>query len=160
MTMLDAALTVVAARMPGFDDDRREELLHSTRELAAERGRLGRVAEVGVLAGLVLRLRARRTSHVVLRGLVLGMALVLVAVTTTDARLVWAVLVPGALLALGWFDPRYATAAAVIWLWRFVTADPGATPDATVTFLRLVAMAAGVFSAFFVARLSLRRLRA
>lgn len=156
--MFDAALTMVATRMPGFDDDHREELVSTTRELAAERSPLGRLAEVVLLAGLALRLRARRQDHLVVRGVILGLALVLVAVLTSDARLLWAALVPGGLVALGWFDPRYAAAAAVIWLWRFLAADPGAVPDATVTFVRLVLMAAGVFFAFAVARISLRRL--
>lgn len=164
MTMFDTALSLVATRMPGFDDDHRRELVLSTRELAADKGRAGRMAEVAWLAGLALRLRARRTPRLVLRGVALGLALVLVAVaslSSTDAlalTVAWGVVVPAALLAAGWFDPRYATSAGVLWLWRFLAADPGAVPDATVTFVRLVLMATGVFLAFTVTRVSLRRM--
>lgn len=166
MTVFDTALTMVATRMPGFDDDHREELVLTTRELAAERSRLGRLSEVVLLAGLALRLRARRKDHLVVRGVVVGLVLVLAAVVSLSAtdsvvlHVVWAAAVPTALVAVGWFDPRYAAAAAVIWLWRFLAADPGAVPDASVTFLRLVLMATGVFFAFAVARISLRRLSA
>ena len=164
MTMFDTALSLVATRLPGFDDDRRDELVSSTRALAADQGRVARATEVVLLAGLALRLRARQSSRLTLRGLALGALLVLVAVgslSLTDAvalRVVWAVVVPGALVAVGWFDPRYAAAAGVIWLWRFLSADPGAAPDATVTFVRLVLMAAGVLCALAVTRVSLRRL--
>lgn len=165
--MFDAALSLVATRMPGLDDDHREELVSSTRELAAERGRAGRLAEVVSLGGLALQLRARRTPRLVLRGLVLGGLLVLLAVGSLSwaegsiaLRVAWAAVVPTALVAVGWFDPRYAAAAAVVWLWRFLAADPGAAPDAVLTFVRLAFMAAGVFFAFAVTRLSLRRLHA
>jgi hypothetical protein len=164
--MFDAALTIVATRMAGFDEDHRQELVSSTRELAAERSRVGRAAEVVFLAGLALRLRARRTPRLVLRGLALGGVLVVAALASfalTDAlavRVAWAAVVPTALVAAGWFDARYAAAAAVVWLWRFLTADPGSDPDPAVTFLRLAFMAAGVFAASTVTRLSLRRLHA
>lgn len=165
--MFDTALSLVATRLSGFDDDHREELVSSTRELAAERGRAGRLAEVVLLGGLALRLRARRTSRLVVRGVALGGVLVLLAVASLSLaddslalRVVWAAVVPAVLVALGWFDPRYAAAAGVVWLWRFLAADPGAAPDAVLTFVRLAFMAAGVFFAFTVTRLSLRRLHA
>jgi hypothetical protein len=163
-TMFDAALSMVATRLPGFDDDHRAELVHSTRELAAERSGPGRAAEVVALAGLALRMRARRTPRLVVRGAVLGAVLVLVALGSLAAgdvlalRVVWAAVVPTVLVALGWFDPRYAVAAAVLWLWRLAAAGLDAVPDVTVTFVRLVAMAAGVLFAICVTRVSLRRL--
>ncbi|MDQ3758287.1 MAG: hypothetical protein M3394_10610, partial [Actinomycetota bacterium] len=72
---------------------------------------------------------------------------------STVAPVAVAVAVPVLLVALGWHDPRYAAAAAVIWAWRFFA---GGVED--FAFLRLLAMAAGILVAVTVAQASLRRL--
>ena len=156
MSPFDSALTFVAERLPGFDGDRRHELVATVREATADTGPSTRAAEVGSLLGLWLRLRARRSAHLLWRGAALG---TLLAATTAFSPVPIAVVVPVVLLGLGWFDPRYAAAAAVIWVWRFVDAGVGELPEATVVlFLRLVAMAAGVLGAVAVTQASLRRL--
>ncbi|HEX2039357.1 MAG TPA: hypothetical protein VHF47_06450 [Acidimicrobiales bacterium] len=150
MSPLDAALVFVAERLPGFDDDRRHDVVATTREAAASAGALARVAEVGSLLALWLRLRARRTPRLLVRGALLGLAL---AAALASAPLPVAVAVPVALVALGWFDPRYAAAACAVWTWRFVAGG-----FADFAFLRLLAMAVGILVAVTVAQASLRRL--
>jgi len=147
MSPLDAAVVFVADRLPGFDDDRREDVVATTREAAAAGSAL---AEVGSLVALWLRLRAQRTSHLLLRGAALGLVL---AVAVSAAPFPVAVAVPVALVACGWLDPRYAAAAGVIWAWRFVAGGFG-----DYAFLRLLAMAIGVLVAVTVAQASWRRL--
>ena len=150
MSPIDTALVFVAERLPGFDDDRRDDVVTTTREATATAGSMARVAEVGSLVALWLRLRAQRASHLLLRGLVLGL---LLGAASLFLPLPVAVAVPLALLALGWFDPRYAAAATVIWVWRFVAGGFG-----DFAFLRLLAMAVGILAAVTVAQASHRRL--
>lgn len=150
MSPFDAALVFVAERLPGFDDHRREDVVTTTREAAAAAGPLARAAEVCSLVALWLRLRARRASHLLWRGAVLGLAL---GAVSTVAPTPVAVVVPVLLLGLGWCDPRYAAAAAVIWVGRFAAAGFG-----DFAFLRLLAMAVGILGAVTVAQVSLRRL--
>ena len=156
MNALDRALVIVAERLPGFDGARRAEVLATVHEVTADAGPVTRAAEVGSLLGLGLRLRARRSAHLLWRGAALG---TVVAAATAFVPVPIAVVVPIVLLALGWFDPRYAAAAAVVWTWRFVAAGIGEIPaTGVVLFLRLLAMAAGVLAATAVTQASLRRL--
>lgn len=150
MSPFDSALVFVAERLPGFDDDRRDDVVTTTREATATAGPLARAAEVGSLVALWLRLRAQRTSYLLPRGAVLGLVL---GAASTVAPLPVAVAVPVLLLAFGWLDPRYAAAAAVIWAWRFLAGGFG-----DFAFLRLLAMAVGILAAVTVAQASLRRL--
>lgn len=156
MSPFDTALGFVAGRLPGFDEPRRDEVVATAREAAAGAGPLTRAAEVASLVGLGLRLRARRSSHLLWRGAALGVAS---AAAMPFLPFAVAASVPIVLVLLGWFDPRYAVAAAVIWAWRFVVAGTGEAPDATVVlFVRLVVMAVGVLCATAVTQASLRRL--
>jgi hypothetical protein len=147
MSPFDAALVFVADRLPGFDDDRREDVVVTTRQAAAAGSPL---AEVGSLVALWLRLRAQRTRHLLLRGAFLG---AVVAAALAFAPLPVAVAVPVVLVAVGWFDPRYAAAAGVVWAWRFVSGG-----FADFAFLRLLAMAVGILVAVTVVQASSRRL--
>lgn len=150
MSPLDAALVFVADRLPGFDADRRHEVVATTREATVAAGLVARVAELAGLVALWLRLRAQRTPHLLLRGTAVGL---IMAVVVAWAPLPVAVAVPVALVGLGWFDPRYAAAACVIWAWRFAAGGLG-----DFAFLRLLAMAVGILVAVTVAQASLRRL--
>jgi hypothetical protein len=153
---VDRAVGLVVRRLPGFDGERRAEVVATVREATTGAGPVTRAAEVASLLGLGLRLRARRSAHLLVRGAALGTA---VAVLTAFAPVPIAVVVPVVLLGLGWFDPRYAAAAAVVWTWRFVVAGVGEVPaTGVVLFLRLVAMATGVLAATAVTQASLRRL--
>ncbi len=85
-----------------------------------------------------------------------------------DASTVAVVGVVGAVcLVAGWFDPRLAVAATVVWVWRFLAVDPPRIGDAVVALagdldleallVRWIAMAAGVVVGLAVSRLSVRR---
>ena len=150
MSPFDTALVFVAERLPGFDDERRDEVVTTTREAVAAAGPMTRAAEVGSLVALWLRLRAQRSSHLLWRGAVLG---TVVAAASTFVPLPVAAAVPLLLVALGWFDPRYAAAATVIWAGRFVAGGFG-----DFAFVRLLAMAVGILAAVTVAQASWRRL--
>jgi hypothetical protein len=150
MSPFDAALVFVADRLPGFDDDRREDVVATARQAAVAAGPAARAAEVCSLVALWLRLRAVRTPHLLVRGAGLG---AVAAAALAFAPFGVVVAVPVALLLLGWFDPRYAAAAAVVWVWRFFA---GGIDD--FAFLRLLAMAVGVLAAVTVAQASWRRL--
>jgi hypothetical protein len=146
---LDSALGFVADRLPGFDDDRRHDVVATAREAAAD-SRAARAAEVCSLVALWLRLRARRTPGLLWRGALLG---VTASAVLALAPFSVVVAVPVVLVALGWFDPRYAAAATVVWTWRFF-----AVGIDDFAFLRLLAMAFGILVAVTVAQASLRRL--
>ncbi|MDQ3756823.1 MAG: hypothetical protein M3394_03125, partial [Actinomycetota bacterium] len=75
MSPFDSAVSFVAARLPGFDDDRRHDVVATTREATAAAGPIARAVEVCSLVALWLRLRAQRTSHLLVRGAVAGLVL-------------------------------------------------------------------------------------
>jgi hypothetical protein len=78
-----------------------------------------------------------------------------------------ALAVPAAFLAIGWFDPRYAVAATVVWAWRLVAVDLGELADAAgaladdqafrLFLARWLLMGAGVVLAGWVSAAAIRR---
>ncbi len=86
---------------------------------------------------------------------------------TVTAVTVAGLAVPAALLVVGWFDPRYAVAATVVWLWRLVAVDLGELAGAVdaladeLTFrlllARWLAMGLGVVLAWQVSSAAIRR---
>jgi hypothetical protein len=78
-----------------------------------------------------------------------------------------ALAVPAALLAVGWFDPRYAVSATVVWAWRLVAVDLGDLAAAVgdladerafrVLLARWLLMGAGVALAALVSSAAIRR---
>ncbi len=148
---------------------------------AARRGRSRWATVIRELIGLIalgFRLRCRRATDdrpapIVVQGLIAGGAGVGVLVAAgsigapAGALVAVGVVAPAMLLAAGWFDPRLAVAATVVWGWRFAVANHDAVLGdlgrlgwgITVTELivRWVMMAAGVLVALVVARTSIRR---
>jgi hypothetical protein len=96
-----------------------------------------------------------------------GMAAGLAPNGTVTAVTVAGLAVPAVLLAVGWFDPRYAVAATVVWLWRLVAVDLGELAGAVdaladeLTFrlllARWLAMGLGVVLAWQVSNAAIRR---
>ena len=180
--MFERLLAWLVDHLVGLDREHRAEVRATTLAVAAERGRGERVLELISLGGLALQLRGRRAlresrARVLAAGGVLGLAVVLASVAvaavappTADVAIVVVSggVIPTALVTAGWFDPRYAAAAGVIWTSRFLSADLGDVPhavgavvgdlEATQLLGRLVVMASGVIVAAVVMRSSLRRL--
>jgi hypothetical protein len=52
------------------------------------------------------------------------------APTATTVLMVMIGVLPVALLAVGWFDPRFAVAGTVVWVWRFLAVDAHELIDA------------------------------
>jgi hypothetical protein len=101
-------------------------------------------------------------------GIAAGATVAALAPGATPAGLVVAgVAVPLVLLGVGWFDPRYAVAATVVWAWRLVAVDVGELAGAVqalgdeaalrLLLARWLLMALGVVAAWRVSRAAIRR---
>lgn len=130
---------------------------------------------IGVLL-CVVGLGARRsTRHPTIGLLLLGLAAAYLAWSASiglEAMRLGAVTTVAAvgplfLLAVGWFDPRYAIAATMVWVWRLAAVDVvdvvsgasqlGADAELTLLAARWLLMGAGVLAGTAVSQRSLTR---
>ena len=96
-----------------------------------------------------------------------GVATLLPASTIEISLAVMVIAVAVGLLALGWYDPRYAVAATLVWFWRFVAVDLGELGRAIVALGdraefelllgRWLLMGAGVVIGWHVSEAAIRR---
>lgn len=180
-----AAAAWLAHRLDGVDTGFRCDVAATSADaIRSAPHTRARWCEVASLVGLAVRLRARqrtgaRAAAVWRHGLVLGFVLLATALGAvrltgevagppagTVVSVAATLACPVALAAAGWWDPRLAVAATVLWGWRFLDANTGDLGEAVVAHLwlgdptllvRWLAMAAGVALAWWFACTATRR---
>ena len=101
--------------------------------------------------------------------LVVAVVLGAPGIARTELLVVGSAVVPAAVLAAGWFDPRLAVVATSVWCWRFASLDLAQLASGVESLagelavesvvVRWVAMAGGVIAGWLVTHQSLARTR-